>query len=853
MPTSYAEGSDTTHASHPVLDLAGIGSSTTFSGRLDNQFVDVAGFPTFQSDADFFEFEIGTGVNELPFNSQVTITFSPQTYFARVGFRIDEHSNLIATQAYPGSNGTAIRHEPSSLGPFTVTFSILGIEQYFVGGTAVDPRIEFQIVGGGPPSGSFPYTPIDYTISINRGLPSLVDLVISTANVDTSPKTAGDLVRVSYTVRNQGTATPPDFTGTPSGVYLSTDATYGIGDIPLHTQVDGVLAGGTSLDVVTHREVTLGGDTYTLGAKLPQSLVTGTFYIIVVTDHDNRIVESDDTNNWIALPVSVTGLPQGNATPYIGTAANERMVVPTTGASIPNGGGGDDYIAGASATDVIYGGLGRDVMLGNGGSDMLLGDADFMDDTGSSGSADQLIGGTGKDNLYGGPGDDYFNGEADDDWIHGQSGNDLGYGGAGDDHLFGDEGNDQLWGGTSATLNPAWFGAPISVNLDGINGAAIALQTYSVGGLVQATGTGNDQLWGGAGDDQLYGQDGSDMLVGEIGNDQLDGGLGIDWLEGGPGNDTYHVDTFRDVIIELAGGGTDSVISSDSYIFHANVENVTLTGTGNFGVIGNELANIITGNTGGNGIDAGLGNDTIASGDGDDTIIGGAGDDSMTGGDGIDTYFVDSLGDAVVETDLSPTAYDTIWTTVTLTLPAGVEILILNGGVLAINGIGNDGPTDATPNLMLGNNAANTLTTFGGDDIILGRDGNDVINSGGGQGGVEIISGGVGLDTLTSGGGHDFFAYENINEGGDTITDFSTAGGDNLDILDLRPMFFTTFTNTGGVTTVAQAVASGHLTFTQAGADTQVFADADGGANNNVLLATLNNTTAASVQALTLI
>jgi Ca2+-binding RTX toxin-like protein len=154
---------------------------------------------------------------------------------------------------------------------------------------------------------------------------------------------------------------------------------------------------------------------------------------------------------------------------------------------------------------------------------------------------------------------------------------------------------------------------------------------------------------------------------------------------------------------------------------------------------------------------------------------------------------------------------------------------------------------------MLGNNAANTLTTFGGDDIILGRDGDDVINSGGGQGGVEIISGGLGADTLTSGGGHDFFAYENINEGGDTITDFSTAGGADLDILDLRPMFFPTFTNTGGVTTVAQAVASGHLTFTQAGANTQVFADADGGANNNVLLATLNNTTASAVQALTLI
>ncbi len=61
------------------------------------------------------------------------------------------------------------------------------------------------------------------------------------------------------------------------------------------------------------------------------------------------------------------------------------------------------------------------------------------------------------------------------------------------------------------------------------------------------------------------------------------------------------------------------------------------------------------------------------------------------------------------------------------------------------------------------------------------------------------------------------------------------------------------FANTAGITTVAQAVTSGHLSYVQAGADTQVFADADGGANNNVLLATLLNTTASAVQVYTLI
>jgi Ca2+-binding RTX toxin-like protein len=343
---------------------------------------------------------------------------------------------------------------------------------------------------------------------------------------------------------------------------------------------------------------------------------------------------------------------------------------------------------------------------------------------------------------------------------------------------------------------------------------------------------------------------GTQALNGTPGNDTLNGGTGADAMAGGLGNDTYHIDDFGDQISELAGQGTDSVLAVVDYIMHANIENATLTGAGN-SVLGNDLPNTITGNGNGNGIAGGLGNDTINGGAGDDAIDGQGGADSMVGGTGIDTYFVDQAGDIVVETEAG--VFDTIWTMVTMTLPANVEILILNGA-LALNGTGNDGPADNTPNLMLGNNAVNVLTTFGGDDIILGRDGNDTINSGpGSAAGVEIISGGIGADTLTSGGGHDFFAYESIAEAGDTITDFTTAGGNNLDILDLRPMFFPTFTGTAGITTVAQAVASGHLTFAQSGANTQVFADANGGANNNVLLATLLNTTAAAVQSVTLI
>ncbi len=345
---------------------------------------------------------------------------------------------------------------------------------------------------------------------------------------------------------------------------------------------------------------------------------------------------------------------------------------------------------------------------------------------------------------------------------------------------------------------------------------------------------------------------GNDSISGGAGNDTIDGGAGTDALAGGADDDTYYVDTYLDVIVELANEGTDTVFSADHYIFHANVENATVTGTGDFGILGNEIANVMNGNSGANGMAGGLGNDTMNGGAGNDALDGQQGNDSMSGGTGSDVYFVDSSGDIVVEVSEAD-VYDIVWTMVDMTLPQYVEILILNGGTLAINSTGNDGPADNTPNLMLGNNAANTITTYGGNDIVMGLDGNDVISTGGGGGGgYDLLIGGRGSDTMTGGAGHDYFAYGNVDEAGDTITDFTTTGGSNLDILDLRLMFGT-FTGTGGITTVAQAVASGHLTFTQAGAHTQVFVDTDGGANGNVLLATLQNTTSSLVQGLTLI
>src|SRR5690348_8708156 len=103
-------------------------------------------------------------------------------------------------------------------------------------------------------------------------------------------------------------------------------------------------------------------------------------------------------------------------------------------------------------------------------------------------------------------------------------------------------------------------------------------------------------IMGTAGNDLLTGTLDDDTLIGGEGADTLDGGAGVDSMIGGEGNDTYVLDNRGDRVTELAGQGVDQVNASCTYTLPSNVENLVLTGSGNFMFgFGNDLDNLIIG------------------------------------------------------------------------------------------------------------------------------------------------------------------------------------------------------------------------------------------------------------------
>lgn len=313
---------------------------------------------------------------------------------------------------------------------------------------------------------------------------------------------------------------------------------------------------------------------------------------------------------------------------------------------------------------------------------------------------------------------------------------------------------------------------------------------------------------------------GNDSIVGSAFNDTLTGGSGSDTLAGGAGSDTYIITDATDIVSEAAGAGIDTVVFKGSfytpYTLAANVENARADASvyGSYlSVVGNDLANVITGGGYGDTLDGGAGNDRLDGGSGNDSLIGGTGNDTMFGGQGDDIYTVDSLGDKVFEDGSAPTySYGGVggdWVVVkgaiSYTLGNYVENLRLDVG--ALNGTGN-----SLNNYIVANNTANNLNGSAGasdtvsfetastqvtasllSGIVTGGSGNDTLsgfeNIRGGSAGDSLTGnsldnvldaggGATGIDTLNGGLGNDTYYVDSV---GDIVSESSLAGGGSND------------------------------------------------------------------------
>jgi trimeric autotransporter adhesin len=389
-------------------------------------------------------------------------------------------------------------------------------------------------------------------------------------------------------------------------------------------------------------------------------------------------------------------------------------------------------------------------VTGGGGNDTLIGfenviGTDFDDIlTGTAGN-NVLNGGEGNDKLFGGAGADTLDGGEGDDEMTGGTGNDTYIVDSSGDKIFEDPGSS---GGIDTVIASQTYSLKDSAaNVENLTLDADAGDIDGTGNALSNIITGNDDenvLDGGdGGNDTLLGGGGADTLKTYGGNDILNGGTGADEMTGGAGNDTYYVDNVLDNIIELDGGGTDTVISTaTAYTLDDFVENLTLD-TGAIDGNGNDLSNVIKGNSVANNILGGDGNDTITGGDGNDIIDGGSGNDVIDGGTGVDTmtggagndiFKVDAGSDVVIEDDTDGTDIDTVDATVSYTLAAGSEVEFLNLLGTASNGTGNE-----FNNTITGNNLANIILGMAGDDLLIGGTGSDILNGGAGN---DILRGG---------------------------------------------------------------------------------------------------------------
>lgn len=387
---------------------------------------------------------------------------------------------------------------------------------------------------------------------------------------------------------------------------------------------------------------------------------------------------------------------------------------------------------------------------------------------------------------------DFIRGTSQHDTIRGFGGNDTLIGLGGDDAMEGAAGDDQINAGAG---NDTIYGGDGRDEILGEDGQD-TIKSGNASDYVHG-GTGDDIVDGGSGDDSLYGDDGDDVLTGGDGSNYLDGGSGSDLYVPGAGKDIFNTQFDSSDFLSYKNspeGVTMSTDGSSGSGGYATGDRVISRGY--IALEGSAYDDDLTGGSGRAWLSGGAGNDrlesfgsqsTLLGGDGNDVLVSRAGSDELNGGNGVDWVY-----------------YWVSWGGVAVNLETG-------------NGSGADATGDRLVSI----------------ENIYGSVNSDILT---GSRYTNVLFGTTGADALTGGGANDYFLYRAVKDstvaaaGRDTITDFSHAQSDKIDLRPIDADGNATNGNTDFVFSPGGAfIGSGHEVIVQGGGGVYtVLADVNG-------------------------
>jgi Ca2+-binding RTX toxin-like protein len=278
-------------------------------------------------------------------------------------------------------------------------------------------------------------------------------------------------------------------------------------------------------------------------------------------------------------------------------------------------------------------------------------------------------------------------------------------------------------------------------------------------------------------------------------------------MSGGDGNDTYIVSKARDLVQEMANGGSDTVRTAlAAYTLADNVENISLTGAANQTISGNASDNVFSGFHATSTLDGAGGADTAV----------------FTGQ--LARYTVTTTIDGIKLVDMRAGSPDG-----SVTLKNFESFQFSDGAVYTAAQLGS-GATPTTPTIVNGDGANNTLSSTIAGALVNGLGGADTLTAGASG---QTLNGGVGADTLSDAGfsgitliggaGNDTYIVNNTSTVAPTVVQEIANEGNDTVITTLSSFVLPTnvenLTFAGAGDFTATATAAGQRITGSAGSD----------------------------------